>query len=142
MDHSFEGVVFICYGNACRSIMAEALARHHWGESLRVASAGIAPLGRIAKGTLEVLAEVNVSCAGLYSKGFSELAHHADDVIVNLTDMSIQDFLPKSIHGRVIEWYVRDPYGESLNSYRQARDTIEWLVTEKLPEWLQRHPGS
>ncbi len=130
-------IVFVCYGNACRSIMAEALARHYWGESLRVASAGIAPLGRIPRDTVAVLEEVNVSCAGLYSKGLSEIALGSEDVIINLTGMSIQDLVPQGFRGRIIEWYVRDPYGESLDSYRQAWDAIEWLVAEKLPEWVE-----
>ena len=38
-------VLFVCYGNACRSVMAEALARHYWGDKLEVASAGLHSLG-------------------------------------------------------------------------------------------------
>jgi arsenate reductase len=43
------GVVFICLGNSCRSIMAEALARHFCGEAVAAASPGINPLGFVAR---------------------------------------------------------------------------------------------
>ena len=62
-------VLFICLGNSCRSIMAEALARHRCGDRWEAASAGINPLGFVAPETLKVLAEMGVSPAGLYSKG-------------------------------------------------------------------------
>jgi len=29
-----------------------------------------------------------------------------------------------------------DPFSESLEAFRQTRDTIEWLVTEQLPKWV------
>ena len=68
-----KSVLFVCYGNACRSIMAEALARHHWGEKLEVASAGVSALGYIPEETIKVLDEVGVSTDGLYSKGLNEV---------------------------------------------------------------------
>jgi len=41
-------VLFICLGNSCRSIMAEALVRRLCGQRLTAASAGISPLGFVA----------------------------------------------------------------------------------------------
>ena len=65
-------VLFICLGNSCRSIMAEALARHRCGDRWDAASAGINPLGFVAPETLTVLTEIGVSLAGLYSKGLEK----------------------------------------------------------------------
>jgi arsenate reductase len=131
-----KGVLFVCYGNACRSIMAEALTKHYWGAKLLVSSAGIAPLGRVAESTFEVLKEAQIPCERLFSKGFSAVDFEFLQLIVNLTDSSLDGLIPRSFIGRTIDWYVRDPYGESLDSFRKARDAIEWLVTEKLPLWL------
>jgi predicted protein tyrosine phosphatase len=39
-------VLFICLGNSCRSIMAEALARHRCEDRWEAASAGLNPLIR------------------------------------------------------------------------------------------------
>ena len=62
-------VLFICLGNSCRSIMAEAVARHRCGDRWDAASAGLSPLGIVAPETLKVLAEIGVNPAGLRSKG-------------------------------------------------------------------------
>jgi arsenate reductase len=131
-----QGVLFVCYGNSCRSIMAEALTRHYWGNTVRVASAGIRPLGFITPHTLVVLEELGVSCHDLYSKGFTAINPNDFQLLVNLTDSSLDGRIPAAFAGKAISWYVRDPYGDNLDSFRQTRNAIEWLVTEKLPEWL------
>jgi protein-tyrosine-phosphatase len=38
-----RSILFVCEGNTCRSVMAEALAKERFRESVRVASAGIHP---------------------------------------------------------------------------------------------------
>ena len=131
-------MLFLCWGNACRSIMAEALTRHYWGVKVEVFSAGLNPLGYIPPETLQVLEEIGVPTEGLRSKGMGELDLESVDLVVNLSGTSLEGRLPVQLRSkRVIDWYVRDPYGFSLDSFRQTRDTIEWLVTEKLPLWLQ-----
>ena len=131
-------MLFLCWGNACRSIMAEALTRHYWGGKVEAFSAGLNPLGYIPPETLQVLEEIGVPTEGLRSKGMGELDLESVDLVVNLSGTSLEGRLPVQLQSkRVIDWYVRDPYGFSLDSFRQTRDTIEWLVTEKLPLWLQ-----
>ena len=44
-------VLFICIGNACRSPMAEAIARRDAADVIEAASAGVAPLGFVAQQT-------------------------------------------------------------------------------------------
>jgi arsenate reductase len=131
-----EGVLFVCYGNACRSIMAEALARHHFDSSLRVASAGIAALGHIPLTTLAVLREVGVSCDGLYSKGLDQLDDGHFNIIVNLTNTPIRRFIPHGIQGKLIDSSVPDPYGSDLDTYRRTREAVSQLIFEELPKWL------
>ncbi len=124
-------VVFICLGNSCRSIMAEALARHRFGEALAVASAGINPLGFVAPETLQVLAEMGVDTQGLRSKGLKEIDIGECRLLVNLTKYPLKDILPGSFRGQLISRVVIDPYGGGLELYRQSRDTIHrWLVEE------------
>src|SRR3989442_132551 len=41
--NEMPSVLFVCVGNTCRSVVAEWLARRRFGDSVRVASAGIRP---------------------------------------------------------------------------------------------------
>jgi arsenate reductase (thioredoxin) len=136
MEQENRGVLFVCYGNSCRSIMAEALTAHYWGGLIRVASAGIVPLGHITAHTLEVLREMNVSLELLRSKGLSEINLKNQQFIVNLTQNHLEPFMPSDFTAKIIHRHVRDPYGEGLSSFRQARDTIAQMVTDELPLWL------
>lgn len=130
-------ILFVCVGNACRSVLAEALARHYWNGKYAAASAGISPLGRVSEGTLEALREIGVATDQLRSKGIEELDPCGFDCIVNLSEYSLEDFVARPCRGKIVNWYVRDPYGRSLDAYRRARDAIEWLVVEKVPEWMR-----
>jgi len=126
------GIVFICLGNSCRSIMAEALARHLFGEAVAAASAGLNPLGFIAPLTLKVLAEIGVSTAGLRSKGLEEIEFSEYHLAVNLTNYSLNNFLPATFPGRLLHRPVPDPYGGSLEDYRQTRDSLRSLILQEL----------
>ncbi|MFI5354674.1 MAG: low molecular weight phosphatase family protein [Desulfobaccales bacterium] len=126
-------VLFICLGNSCRSIMAEALARHRFGDRLTAASAGLQPLGCVARETLTVLAEVGAPTAGLYSKGLEEIDLPTFRLLVNLTDYSLASRIPPSLQSRLLHRPVLDPYGGPLEVYRQARDAIQRLLLEETP---------
>jgi protein-tyrosine-phosphatase len=125
-------VAFICLGNSCRSIMAEALARHLFGDRLDAVSAGISPLGFIAPETTRVLAEMGVATAGLRSQGLEEIDLRDCRRIVNLSGYSLESLIPGPLTGRLLHWAVPDPYGCSLDVYRQARDLIRRRLLEDL----------
>ncbi len=129
-------VLFICVGNACRSIIAEALARHYWGDRIKSLSAGVVPLGYVPPETLMALEEIGVPPQDLSSKGLDTMDLTRVDLIVNLSGYHVRDQLAL-FRGKLINWYVRDPYGESLDSFFQTKDAIDWLVREKLPKWLE-----
>jgi arsenate reductase len=135
-----NSILFVCYGNACRSIMAEALAKHHWTNSLKVASAGLTALGYIPKETFRVLEEIGISTDGLYSKGLDEVELERVHLVLDLAAYPLENLIPPSFKGKLIHWYVRDPFQQNLDAFRQTRNAIEWLVTEKLPDWLNENP--
>ncbi|MGO8943864.1 MAG: low molecular weight phosphatase family protein [Syntrophobacteraceae bacterium] len=126
-------VLFLCYGNACRSIMAEALARHFWGEGMEACSAGLMPLGYIPSETLEALREAGISTDGLHSKGLSETPLADIDYLVNLTPFEVAPFIPPVFRGKLILCPVRDPFGQDIESYRRVREELKGLVRQKLP---------
>jgi protein-tyrosine-phosphatase len=125
-------VLFICLGNSCRSIMAEALARHYFGDAIAAASAGLNPLGFIASETLVVLAEAGVDTTGLRSKGLEEFTLEHCRLLVNLSDYSLTSRIPPPLRDRVLHRPVLDPYGCGLEVYRQARQAIERLIIGEL----------
>ena len=131
-----DGILFICLGNSCRSIMAEALARQFFPDSVNIGSAGINPLGYVTEETLHVLAESGVVTEGLWSKGLTEIDCAAYSVLVNLTNYSLDTVLPRHCRGRIIHHPVIDPFGRSLEVYRQSREAIRRFLTEELPPLL------
>jgi len=125
-------VLFICLGNSCRSIMAEALARHRCGDRWEAASAGISPLGLVAPETLQVLAEIGVSPAGLYSKGLGEINLREYRLAINLSDYSLRGLIPPDRAIEVRNQPVPDPYGRNLEVYRRSRDAIDRVIIREL----------
>jgi protein-tyrosine-phosphatase len=125
-------VLFICLGNSCRSIMAEALARHRCGDRWDAASAGINPLGCVAPETLTVLTEIGVSLAGLYSKGLEKFDFTEYSFLINLSCHSLQGRVPPAHNDKVLHRPVPDPYGCGLGMYRQSRDAILQMIIREL----------
>ena len=131
------GVLFICLGNSCRSIMAEALARHLYPGEVKAASAGINPLGFVTEETFQVLAEMGIATQGLWSKGFEEVNLSEFSLLINLTSYPLDSHLPGDLPGRIISYPVTDPFGASLAMYREARDSIRRFITEDLSMHLR-----
>ena len=125
-------VLFICLGNSCRSIMAEALARHRCGDRWEAASAGINPLGFVTPETLKVLAEMGVCVAGLHSKGLSEIDLREYRLVINLSEHPLNGRIPPAHTHRVLQRPVPDPYGCGLEVYRQSRDAIQQVIMREL----------
>jgi protein-tyrosine-phosphatase len=117
-------VLFICLGNACRSPMAEAIARHRYPDLMDASSAGLSALGKVMVQTVAVLAERNVSAAGLASKQLTEHSRRAADVIINMSGRP-GAWMSHDGGPRVEDWDVGDPYGSDLDVYREICDDIE-----------------
>ena len=126
-------VVFLCYGNACRSQMAEAFARQRAADLIEARSAGVSPLGYIPPEVTIVLEEVGVPCEGQWSKSLPEAQSAGRvDLIVDLADVlsAALDATP------IRRMKVVDPFGGDLNDYRRSRDAV-WETIEPLIESLR-----
>jgi protein-tyrosine-phosphatase len=130
-------VLFICLGNSCRSIMAEALTRHLCGARWDAASAGLNPLRQVAQETKEVLREIGVNTDGLRSKGMNEINLQDYRLLVNLSTYSLNQFIPREYEDRVLRRPMPDPYGGSLEDYRRSLEAIKELI---LKEFCQQEP--
>ena len=125
-------VLFICLGNSCRSIMAEALTRHLCGPRWKAASAGLNPLGWVAPETMTVLAEIGVDTKGLRSKGLTEINLADYSLLINLSEHSLQCVIPTEYSDRLLQRPVQDPFGGSLEEYRHSLDAIKELILREL----------
>ncbi len=117
------GIAFICFGNACRSQMAEAWARYYGGEHVIAQSAGVHPLGEITAETQAVMGEKGIRLDGQYSKGLEDIDWTRVDVAVNMSPHPIEDLLP-TFTGRCIDWRIEDPFSEPVETYRRVRDEL------------------
>ena len=125
-------VLFICLGNSCRSIMAEALTRHFCGERWEAASAGLNPLGRVAEETKAVLAEIGVGTEGLHSKGLAQVNLQDYRLLVNLSSHSLKGRLPVECADRLIQRPMPDPFGGRLEEYRRSLGAIKQVILREL----------
>src|SRR6202163_1195975 len=81
-------VLFVCVGNACRSQMAEAIAKHVAADVIDPSSAGLVALGEITGPTIAVLGEHGITTDGQQSKALRPEAVSGADLVVNMTGRS------------------------------------------------------
>lgn len=117
-------ILFVCYGNACRSQMAEAFANQLGEGWVKAWSAGSRPFGSIIEETYTVLAEKGVSLDEHRSKGLKDVPLAAMDLVVTM-GCEVACPLPQDFKGRLVEWEIADPYGMGLDFFRSVRDHIE-----------------
>lgn len=130
-------LAFLCLGNSCRSIMAEAMARHFYGAEVEAVSAGFSPLGWVAPETITVLTELAIPTAGLSSKGLAAVDLGACQAVVNFTHYDLGQRLPADFRGRIFRRRIADPFGLDLDQYRRTRDAIQELLARELSYWLR-----
>lgn len=136
-------IAFVCVGNSCRSQMAEAWVRHLSRKDnlpVEAVSAGLTPLGHITEETLQVMGEKKVSLAGQGSKGLEAIDWSLVELLVNMTPLPGRSVVP-GFAGQRLEWKVKDPYGQSLRTYRRVRDQLERKVKRLLTEMKKSPPG-
>ena len=107
-------VAFVCYGNACRSQIAEGWARHYGAGRMVTQSAGVHPLGQVTPETQAVMAEKGVSLEGQYSKGLGAINWERVELLVNMVQLPTAAVLP-AFTGREVSWHVVDPFLEPLD---------------------------
>ena len=112
----------MCVGNACRSPMAEAIARYDAADVIEPSSAGLSPLGYIADLTKQTLMRNGYSVNELTSDALMQEAAEAADIIINMTGRSRGKIFPDE--EKVEDWIVQDPYGADPETYQRVFEGI------------------
>jgi protein-tyrosine phosphatase len=128
--HRFH-VLFVCLGNACRSPMAESIARQLASDVLEPSSAGLYPLGRLPEPTEQTLIANGYSIKGLSSKPLRRAALEASDLVINMTGAPLEGLFAGYViedvplAERIETWTIEDPYGADPATYQRILEELE-----------------
>jgi len=123
-------VLFVCFGNACRSQMAEGFARVLGSDCMVPASAGVFPAYAVAPDTIRAMDEKDIDLREHFPKAIRHLGRAKFDVVVNMSET----FLPEEPGVRLLEWEVPDPIYMEYEDHCRVRDLIERRVMELVLE--------
>lgn len=137
-----QAVLFTCAMNAIRSPMAEAIARHYFGKTIYVQSAGIHK-GEVDGFVIAVLDEIGIDARKHKPHTLEELAESEGlnfDLIVTLSPEAHHAAmeLTRTLSVDVEYWATIDPSiveggrEARLDAYRQVRDSLQKQILTRL----------
>lgn len=134
-------ILYLCTGNAARSLMAEAFTRSlaPAAAGLEAYSAGVDPKG-IHPETRVVMQEVGVDMSGYRSKGLSEVPFDSMDLVVTLCDDARSRCPAPPTAARRLHWGLADPAAATgtpeqiRERFRGSRDEVKTCVKRLLFE--------
>jgi len=137
-----QAVLFACAMNAVRSPMAEALARHYFGQTLYIQSAGIRK-GVVDGFALAVLDEIGIDAKSHKPHTLEELAEWEGlnfDLIITLSPEAHHAALEltRTASIEVEYWPTPDPSvvegsrEAKLEAYRAVRDKLSDKIMQRL----------
>ena len=142
-------ILFLCTGNSCRSILAEATFNHLAPAGWSAMSAGSQPTGKVHPRSLALLAREGIATDGYHSKSWNDLPR-TPDVVVTVCASAAGETCPVYL-GPVLRthWGVDDPAHATgtdaeidaafMRAYQTLRARIEAFLALPL-ETLQHDP--
>lgn len=139
-------ILFLCTGNSCRSIIAEATFNHLAPAGWRAMSAGSQPTGAVNPRSLALLQREGIAIDGLASKSWDGLPM-TPDIVITVCASAAGETCPAYL-GPVLRahWGVEDPAHASgtdaqidaafTQAYRILRARIEAFLALPLAELL------
>lgn len=140
-------ILFLCTGNSCRSVLAEATFNALAGPARRAMSAGSHPTGTVHPRSLALLRREGISTEGLHSKSWIGLPS-IPDIVITVCGNAAGETCPAYL-GPVLRahWGVEDPANATGSdaeidaqfeqAYRILRTRIEAFLTLPLERLRQ-----
>ena len=102
-------ILFLCTGNSCRSILAEAIFNHLAPAGFRAMSAGSQPTGTVHPLSLALLRREGLSVEGLSSKSWDAFSI-VPDVVITVCSSAAGETCPAFLGPALrSHWGVEDP---------------------------------
>lgn len=143
-DDSVIKVIFICYGNVCRSPMAEMMCNLYGKGKVVAESAGVHPflpsipalpsIIEVDQQTIDVMREIGIDISRHKPRHISSVNLSSFDILINMSPFSAKELLgfSRTLKGKIIKWNVVDPRGGSLRIYRGVRSDLEKKVLKMI----------
>lgn len=127
-------LLFVCVHNACRSQIAEAIARKMAPDSWLIASAGSNPSTQVDPKAVEVLRQYRLAMAFPKPKGFSDLPNQQWDYVVGMGCGDQCPFVPAK---KFIAWDIADPSDGPMELYQALYDDLSDRI-KRLTEEIRK----
>ncbi len=102
-------ILFLCTGNSCRSVLAEATFNYLAPTEWQALSAGSQPTGKIHPRSLALLAREGIPTEGLHSKSWDALPV-TPDIVITVCASAAGETCPAYLGPAVrAHWGVEDP---------------------------------
>ena len=142
-------ILFLCTGNSCRSILAEATFNHLAPVGWKAMSAGSKPTGQVHARSLALLAREGIFTEGYCSKSWENLPV-TPDIVVTVCSSAAGETCPAYLGAAVrTHWGVEDPAHATgsdeeidaafMTAYRILRARIEAFLALPLAELEHVH---
>ena len=124
-EHRQTSVLFVCLGNICRSVFAEAFAKERFGEVVEVSSAGLNPQPPDwASDAIDTLrAEFAMDASSHIPRGVRSLDLESYSVVVAM-DESVGRELKRITRRDIRVWRIEDPWGQGLDVFGSCAMTV------------------
>ena len=122
-------ILFLCTQNACRSQIAEGLARHFGKGRIESHSAGTEPATLNPMAAL-VMEELDIDISQQSSKSVDELKDQPFNYVITVCDRAKEQCPTWPATTEVIHWSIDDPAevqgdeAQRLKAFRRTRDEI------------------
>lgn len=137
-------ILFLCTGNSCRSILAEATFNHLAPDYMRAMSAGSQPTGEVHPRSIALLEREGIATEGYYSKSWDNLPV-TPDIVITVCSNAAGETCPAYL-GNVLRahWGVEDPAKATGSSEEIDAAFIEayTLLRKRIEAFLALPPST
>lgn len=111
-------ILFLCVGNACRSVIAEELF-NKYSKKFKAISSGIKPSSKVDEKTITVLNEIGINIENKKPKLIDLNKKYHIVITIGLNDCPV---VPTK---KLIEWNIEDCKGQTIEKFRELVKEME-----------------